>query len=73
MDKILMIIGCSLLAVIFFASAIIAYYQIVKSNRTYTTKKGQNGDVHLDEICSKYLKLTNQYKSSKDRGDENLD
>ncbi len=62
MDKILIIIAFAFLVIALWVAIFFGYKQIIKNKKTYARKKAQNGDVHLDEICPKYLKLTNSYK-----------
>ena len=40
--------------------SLFAAYRVVIHNKTICVQdRDQNGDVHLDDICKKYLRLTN--------------
>jgi len=59
-------IGAIVLVVIFIAIAMVmAYKVVIQHNETVVHHKAKNGDVRLDEIAEKYLKLTNLGSCSK--------
>ncbi|MBQ3603964.1 MAG: hypothetical protein IJA02_09000 [Clostridia bacterium] len=63
-----LIIAISSIAVLSALSitAIIAYRRVIKDTKTYARTKPHNGDILLDDICPKYLKLTNVDKGTDD-------
>ena len=38
---------------------ICVYISIVKNKKTYSRQKSLNGDIYLDDVCEKYLSLSN--------------
>lgn len=51
----------AIIALVFtvFLSLYAAYRVVIHNKTICAQERDQNGDVHLDDICKKYLRLTN--------------
>ncbi len=48
------------------ATIAFAYHNIVKSKKNYSRQKPSNGDIFLDDVCEKYLVLSNLHIPNRD-------
>lgn len=59
MDLIIYLVLAIVFAVVIFISIFAAYKTVLCSKDSVARNRRKNGDVHLDDICGSFLKLTN--------------
>jgi len=67
MDIVVVIITVLVGVIGFLISILLAYNNTIKNKKTYSRNKAYNGDIHLDDVCDRYLILTNIHVPSGDK------
>lgn len=65
-NLIVAIIAAVAFIIVFLVTIIYQYVSIVKNKKTYSRQKSLNGDIYLDDVCEKYLSLTNLHVPNSD-------
>lgn len=59
MDFVIYSVMAIVFAFVIFISIFVAYKTVLCSRDSVARDRRKNGDVHLDDICGSFLKLTN--------------
>ena len=62
MDQLVIVLAIIFVVVALLFAMFFAYAKVMKNKDQYASGRTQNGDIYLDDVCSKcskYLKLTN--------------